>query len=124
MELKIKQMKLTKQQKHLQQLDQVVQDHFSTLYTGAIRMGVNVEADHWAPERIEMRNPNETRLHARQGIKAVNGVKVVDGNREPDNSDTLTDEDIKVLTKQLQNLFDAAADEGSTRITIEVKNVK
>jgi len=118
-QVNVKEAVLTKQQQHVKQLNEIVKTNFETLIIGARRLGVTEEDDGFAPERINSQSDG-IRLHPNRDIKEVNGVKTVDGNERIDESDILKDEDIKVLVNLLNQLFEEAADEKSTSISIEV----
>lgn len=53
-------------------LNEYVMNNWEGLKTGAVRAGLLIEADYYAPERVQI---GATRLHARIGVKYANGVK-------------------------------------------------
>ena len=97
-------------------IDNFVFQHWDTLYEGAVRMGLNIEADYYAPQRISltMENEGQTRLHRTMGLKYVNGWKY--------NSDSPpSDEDLEIAIKHINRLIVAAESEVKSKIKIVVK---
>lgn len=80
-------------------LDNFVNENFSLLYEGAIRLNCNIESDYYAPRRIQI---NSTRLHEGQNLKYADGHKY--------NADYhITEDQIKNTIRDLQILIDEAA---------------
>jgi len=83
------------------QIDKFVKTNFGLLYEGALRLGCEIAADYYAPERVQI---GSTRLHASQGLKYADGHKYSD-DAAP------TECQLRQTVKDLQSLIDAAAEE-------------
>lgn len=97
-------------------LDAFVLKNWEILYEGAVRMGLNIEADYYAPQRISltMENEGQTRLHRTMGLKYVNGWKY--------NSDSPpSDEDLEIAIKHINRLLTAAEADVKSKIKIVLK---
>lgn len=82
------------------QMNEFVRANFDILYEGAVRLGCEIPADYYAPERVQIGN---TRLHARQGLKYADGHKYSD-DAAP------SEEQLRQTVKDLQALIDAASE--------------
>lgn len=82
------------------QMNEFVLDNFSVLYAGAVRLGCEITADYYAPERVQIGN---TRLHASQGLKYADGHKYSDPQAP-------TESQLRQTVKDLQTLIDAASE--------------
>ena len=82
------------------QLNGFVQNNFSVLYEGAVRLGCEISADYYAPRRVQI---NETRLHESVGLKYADGHKY-------SNSAAPSEKQLRQTIKDLQTLIDAAAE--------------
>ena len=82
------------------QLNEFVRSNFGILYEGAVRLGCEISADYYAPERVQIGN---TRLHASQGLKYADGHKYSD-DAAP------TESQLRQTVNDLQTLIDAAAE--------------
>lgn len=54
------------------EISRFVKENWNLLYEGAVRLNKNIEADYYAPQRIQI---NNTRLHYSIGLKYANGHK-------------------------------------------------
>jgi len=93
------------------QLDEFVQKNFNLFYEGAVRLGCNIPADYWAPERVQI---NNTRLHARQGLKYGAGHKYTE-DKSP------TEAQLRQTIKDLQALIDTAAKDIPAPFTLNIE---
>jgi hypothetical protein len=93
------------------QLDNLVKQNFDLLYEGAVRLGFNIEADYYAPQRVQI---NNTRLHTSQHLKYADGHKY-----DYDNAPTASQ--IENTVNDLQTLLNAASENISAPFTIEIK---
>ena len=124
--LKVHNEKETRQQILLDRINDVVLENFMTLIAGADKLNDPnievIEADHWAPLRILVKcsDGRYTRLHARQGVKAIAGLKTVDGREQRDESRLLNDKHIHMLVETLNKLFQSAADTGNSKMLLSV----
>ena len=82
------------------QMNEFVKSNFNILYEGAVRLGCEISADYYAPERVQIGN---TRLHASQGLKYADGHKYYD-DAAPSESQ------LRQTVKDLQTLIDAAGE--------------
>lgn len=82
------------------QLNEFVETNFDLLYEGAIRIGCEIEADYYAPKRVQIGN---TRLHASRGLKYADGHKYSDYSSP-------TEKQLRQTVKDLQILIDAASE--------------
>ena len=94
-----------------EQLNNFVKQNFNLLYEGAVRLGFNIEADYFAPQRVQI---NNTRLHASQYLKYADGHKY-----DYDNAPTALQ--IENTVNDLQVLLNAASENISAPFTIEIK---
>ena len=92
----------------LSALSKVVEEHWDTLYEGAVRLGVNIEKDSYAPQRMQI---NNTRLHADYGVKYADGHKY-------SNPIAPTEQQLKQTAADIQALFDSAAIEVKTSLKL------
>ena len=75
-----------------------VLENFDLLYEGAVRLGLNIGADYYAPKRIQI---DKTRLHKHHGLKYCYGWKY--------NSDGCPSaEQLRECIKSIQTLISAA----------------
>lgn len=81
------------------QMNEFVNCNFDLLYEGAVRLGCEIPADYYAPERVQIGN---TRLHA------VTGLKYADGHKCSDDA-APSESQLRQTVKDLQTLIDAAA---------------
>lgn len=79
-------------------LDNFVHFNFENLWEGACRLGCAIDADYYAPRRVQIGN---TRLHARIGLKYADGHKYSDG--------APTEAELRQTVKDLESLIDAAS---------------
>jgi len=93
------------------QLDDFVGSNFNILYTGACRLGFNIDKDYYAPRRIQI---NSTRLHEFTYLKYADGHKY-NSNTSP------SEENLRNTVRDLQLLLDAAAKNIKPPFTIEIK---
>ncbi len=82
------------------QMNKFVKSNFDILYEGAVRLGCEISADYYAPERVQIGN---TRLHASMGLKYADGHKYSD-DAAPSESQ------LRQTVKDLQSLIDAASE--------------
>lgn len=82
------------------QMSEFVTNNFALLYEGAVRLGCEISADHYAPERVQIGN---TRLHAAQGLKYADGHKYSD-DAAP------SEKQLRQTVVDIQKLIDAAAE--------------
>ena len=82
------------------QLNEFVKSNFGILYEGAVRLGCEISADYYAPERVQIGN---TRLHAYQGLKYADGHKYNDQSAPSESQ-------LKQTVLDLQTLIDSAAE--------------
>jgi hypothetical protein len=92
-------------------LDNFVKEHFDLLYLGACRLEVNIEADDFAPRRVQF---YDTRLHKEEGLKVAAG-HYHKADRGP------TENQIKGAVDDLQALLNAAAEPVKAAFTIKIK---
>jgi hypothetical protein len=92
------------------QLNEFVLQNFSTLYEGAVRLGCEIPADYYAPERVQV---GSTRLHASRGLKYADGHKYSD-DAAPSESQ------LRQTIKDLQVLIDAAAEDIEAPFTLYI----
>ena len=93
-------------------LNRFVKDNFSLLYEGAIRLGVAIGEDYYAPRRVQI---NRTRLHESKALKYACGHKY-DEDYSP------TEEQLKETVRDLQTLLDAAGRDILCPFTIEIRD--
>lgn len=82
------------------QMGEFVNSSFALLYEGAVRLGCEIPADYYAPDRVQIGN---TRLHASMGLKYADGHKYSD-YAAPSESQ------LRQTVKDLQTLIDAASE--------------
>ena len=90
----------------VRELSEMVRQNWRVIFLGATRLGVAIESDGYAPERVQL---GQTRLHQHRGVKYANGWK----------HDTLvgpSDTDIRETVKSIQVLVDEGAREVGTRL--------
>lgn len=92
------------------QLNSFVLNNFGLLYEGAIRMGCEISADYYAPERVQIGN---TRLHANKGLKYADGHKYSNGAAP-------SEIQLKNTIKDLQTLIDAASEHIPAPFTLNI----
>ena len=92
------------------QIDEFVENNFSTLYEGAVRLGCEIQADDYAPERVHI---GDTRLHARTGLKYADGHKYSE-DKSPSESQ------LRQTIKDLQSLIDADAKDIEAPFTLNI----
>lgn len=105
-------------------ISQFVKENWAALYEGAIRLGVAIEGDCYAPQRIsiwaedrpESRKEviGQTRLHADKGLKYAVGHKYND-------LDAPSERTLVETVKDINMLLDAAKEEIKSSIKIVVK---
>ena len=101
MEIKIKEAGKNDYAEMHKVLDRFVAQNFELLWEGAVRLGLAIKQDYYAPRRIQI---NETRLHERDSLKICSGYhKYRDGHRQ------LTGEVIMSCCQDIQTLIDTAA---------------
>lgn len=83
------------------QLDKFVKEKFYLLYEGAVRLGLSISGDFYAPERIQI---NNTRLHATIGLKYADGHKYSD-------DEAASEKQLRQTIKDLQTLINAATED-------------
>ena len=93
------------------QLNKLVEKHWRTLFEGAVRLRKHINEDYYAPERIQI---NKTRLHYYQGVKYADGWKY--SYPAPP-----TKEQLVQTVKDIQTLFDAAAENIKPPFTLTIK---
>lgn len=81
------------------QIDDFVAENFSTLFEGAVRLGLSIDEDYYAPKRVQI---GRTRLHERIGLKYADGHKYSD-EAAP------TEKQLRQTIEDIQSLIDAAA---------------
>jgi hypothetical protein len=102
MEIKIKIKKVGKNdyEEMYKVLDRFVAQNFELLWEGAVRLGLAIKQDYYAPRRVQI---NDTRLHERDNLKICSGYhKYRDGQQ-------LTAEVIMSCCQDIQTLIDTAA---------------
>jgi hypothetical protein len=82
------------------QMNEFVKRNFNILYEGAVRLGCEISADYYAPERVQIGN---TRLHASMGLKYADGHKY-SADAAP------SEKQLRQTVKDLQSLIDAASE--------------
>jgi len=80
------------------ELDKFVKENFNLLLEGAVRLGCNIDADYYAPARVQI---NNTRLHEREHLKYAAGHKYSELVAP-------TQEQLTQTCVDLQKLIDAA----------------
>lgn len=93
-----------------EQLHAFVRDNFDMLYEGAIRLNCHIEADYYAPKRIQI---NDTRLHRHTGLKYADGHKYSDDAAPTENQ-------LRQTVADLQALIDAARQTIPTPFSIAI----
>lgn len=92
------------------QMNKFVHDNFALLYEGAVRLGLEIEADYYAPERVQIGN---TRLHGSRGLKYADGHKY--------SYDAAPSEaQLRQTAKDLQTLIDAASENIPAPFTLNI----
>lgn len=79
------------------EISDFVEDNWNLLYEGAVRLGKNIEADHYAPQRIQI---NNTRLHYRIGLKYADGHKYNSDYNPTEDHIINTVNDINILIEE------------------------
>jgi len=92
------------------QMNEFVKNNFGILYEGAVRLGCEISADYYAPERVQIGN---TRLHATQGLKYADGHKYYDDEAPTENQ-------LRQTAKDLQTLIDAASENIPAPFTLNI----
>ena len=92
------------------QMNEFVKTNFHLLYEGAIRIGCEIEADYYAPKRVQIGN---TRLHASRGLKYADGHKYSDGAAP-------SEKQLRQTIKDLQILIDAASENIPAPFTLNI----
>ena len=92
------------------QMNEFVKNNFALLYEGAVRLGCEIPADYYAPERVQI---GETRLHASKGLKYADGHKYSD-------SAAPSEIQLKKTIKDLQTLIDAASEHIPAPFTLNI----
>lgn len=92
-------------------LSKFVKANFRGLYEGAVKLGVNISEDSWAPRRIQI---NDTRLHEGIGLKYAAGYKY-DCDYYP------SEERLIETVRDINLLIDAAKKEVKSKIIISYK---
>lgn len=92
------------------QLNQFVLNNFALLYEGAVRLGCEISADYYAPERVQIGN---TRLHASRGLKYADGHKYSNGAAPSESQ-------LRQTIKDLQILIDAASENIPAPFTLNI----
>lgn len=92
------------------QLNDFVKENFNLLHEGAVRLGYAIEADYYAPARIQI---NNTRLHAYLNLKYADGHKYSDYQAP-------TEKQLRQTIKDIQTLIDAAAQVIPSPFTINI----
>ena len=87
-----------------------VLSNWDALYIGAINLDMNIEADCYAPERIQI---GSVRLHATSGLKIA-------GSSHKYDSPQYEDEDIFLAVEAVRDLLAAAARDINSRYTINI----
>ena len=82
------------------QMNEFAKCNFGLLYEGAVRLGYEISADYYAPERVQIGN---TRLHESMGLKYADGHKYSDDGAPSENQ-------LRQTVKDLQTLIDAASE--------------
>lgn len=79
-------------------------ENFGKLYEGATRLGLNIVADYYAPERISINKKDrsnerdgQTRIHRWQGLKYAGGYKYNSDDYPVENDIITAIEDINML---------------------------
>lgn len=93
------------------QMNEFVKINFGLLYEGAVRLGCEISADYYAPERVQI---GGTRLHALTGLKYADGHKCSD-DAAPSESQ------LRQTVKDLQTLIDAASENISAPFTLIIQ---
>ena len=92
------------------QMNEFVKSNFDLLYEGAVRLGCEITADYYAPERVQIGN---TRLHASMGLKYADGHKYSDDAAPSENQ-------LRQTVKDLQTLIDAASEVFPAPFTLNI----
>lgn len=79
------------------ELSNFVSENWKVLYEGACRLGINIEADDYAPQRIQI---NNTRLHGHIGLKYADGFKYNSDSSPTDNTIINTVRDLNTLIRE------------------------
>lgn len=93
------------------QLDKFVKENFDLLYEGAIRLGLNIPADYYAPRRVQI---NHTRLHQ------ASGLKIADGHHKYHDDAAINEDQLRQTVADLQQLIDAAAENIKPPFSIQI----
>ena len=94
-------------------LNDIVKDNWGLLFEGATRLGVHIEADYYAPDRVQI---NGTRLHNSQGLKYADGHKY-DSYRD------ITEAQLINTVQDIQVLIDAASEVVKCSFKIKVESL-
>ena len=89
-----------------------VHENFSLLYRGAVRLERHIEADYYAPRRIQI---NGTRLHESIGLKYADGHKY-------EWLESPSEKNIINACKDIQTLIDEAAKTIKTNLKLTITN--
>ena len=92
------------------QLNDFVHENFDLLYLGAVKINYHIEADHYAPRRIQI---NNTRLHESQGLKIA-------GGHHRNDEYVIEDDQLESTVADLQTLLDAAGEEQPAKFEIYI----
>lgn len=125
MELKAKEIGRNELQEQFNQISNFVLDNWEVIYEGAVRCGLNIENDYYAPQRIEVREEDrlnlniktveegsrQTRLHHSVGLKYANGHKY-NWDESP------SEQDLMIAINDIQFLIDKAAEPIKSKIKI------
>jgi len=95
-------------------LSKVVKENWGVIWLGATRMGLQINQDYYAPERVQI---GTTRLHYHIGVKYANGWRY---------SDLVgpTNEQIERTVADIQSLIDAGSENLTSSIRLEVTENK
>lgn len=81
------------------QMNEFVKNNFNLLYEGATRLNCNIDADYFAPRRVQI---GRTRLHEAIGLKYADGHKYSD-------DEAPSESELRQTAKDIQSLIDSAA---------------
>ena len=91
-------------------LNAFVAENFNLLFEGAVRLGLGIEADYYAPRRVQI---NQTRLHEGKGLKYAHSHKYSDAFAP-------TQEQLEKTVRDLEILLNAANAEVLAPFTLTI----
>lgn len=91
-------------------LSQAVKENWDVIFLGATRLGLEIPADYYAPERVQT---GETRLHNSIGVKYADGWKYSELTGP-------TVDQIQKTVADIQTLIDAGAENLKINLKLEV----